>query len=159
MPHNDNDLEKFLQSRDTSQFSTESYVRKVVKPWGWEIHFVPDGLPYMGKFLHIDEGKRVSLQLHDNKQESWILLNGAVSILVELPDGSMKEVSLTADSGYTIAKGQKHRLVGGKGGGEVIEVSTPELGTTYRLDDDYNRPNETEELRLERNRNLTDTLQ
>jgi len=28
-----------------------------------------------------------------------------------------------------------------------IEVSTPEAGTTYRIEDDYKRPNETEELR------------
>ena len=146
-----------MNDRDTSQFSTEPYVRKVTKPWGWELHFVPDGMPYMGKFLHIDEGKRVSLQLHDKKQESWILLKGNVSILIELPDGSMKEIPLSSDTGYTIGLHQKHRLIGGKGGGEVIEVSTPEIGTTYRLEDDYNRPDETEELRAERNKNLEDS--
>lgn len=146
----------FLKTVDKGQFSYDSYARRVEKPWGWEIHFVPDDKPYMGKFLHVDEGKRVSLQVHDQKQESWILLSGNVSILVEQADGSMKEIKLTKDAGYTIGLGQKHRLVGGEGGGEVVEVSTPELGTTYRLEDDYNRPDETEERRQFRNENLTD---
>lgn len=150
------DLNEFLKNRDTSQFLTESYARKVTKPWGWEIHFVPDGMPYMGKFLHLDEGKRVSLQLHDNKQESWILLRGNVLISVELPDGTMKEIPLSSEYGYTIGIGQKHRLIGGKGGGEVVEVSTPELGTTFRLEDDYNRSDETEERRQKRNENPSD---
>jgi hypothetical protein len=28
-----------------------------------------------------------------------------------------------------------------------VEVSTPEIGTTFRLEDDYQRPDETETLR------------
>jgi len=151
------DLEDFLKVRDKSHFSTEPYARKTEKPWGWELHFVPDEMPYMGKILHIDEGRRVSLQLHDKKQESWLLLRGNVSISVELPDGSMQDIKLSSEYGYTIGVGQKHRLVGGTGGGDVLEVSTPEIGTTYRLEDDYNRPDETIELRQQRNENLTDT--
>jgi len=146
----------FLKTVDSSKFNISSYSRKVEKPWGWEIHFVPDGMPYMGKFLHMDEGKRVSLQVHDQKQESWILLSGSVSILVETTDGNLEKIELAKDSGYTIGLGQKHRLVGGQGGGTVIEVSTPEQGTTYRLEDDYNRPDETEERRNYRNENLSD---
>lgn len=142
----------FLQSIDTSKFSTEMYVRRVEKPWGWEIHFVPDNLPYMGKILHVDEGRRLSLQAHDEKQESWILLSGNVSAEVQNSEGSMEMVSLREDKGFTIATGQKHRLVGGAGGGDVLEVSTPEIGTTYRLEDDYGRPDETEERRRERNK-------
>jgi len=29
----------------------------------------------------------------------------------------------------------------------VLEVSTPEIGTTFRLEDDYARPDETESVR------------
>ena len=29
----------------------------------------------------------------------------------------------------------------------VFEASTPEIGITYRLEDDYARPHETEEVR------------
>ena len=41
--------------------------------------------------------------------------------------------------------------MGGKGGGVFIEVSTPEDGNTFRLEDDYNRTTETEDSRQKRN--------
>ena len=156
MVSDSSDADEFLKTIDKSKFNIDSYSRRIEKPWGWEIHFVPDDMPYMGKYLHMDEGKRVSLQVHEQKQESWILLEGKVSILVETPEGEMKEIQLSKDKGYTVGLGQKHRLVGGQGGGTVIEVSTPEIGTTYRLEDDYNRPDETEERREFRNENLKD---
>ena len=38
-----------------------------------------------------------------------------------------------------------------------MEVSTPETGTTYRLEDDYQRVNETEEVRSSSNRGWQNT--
>ena len=146
----------YLQSIDKSQFSTAPYARRVEKPWGWEIHFVTDDLPYMGKMIHLDEGKRWSLQVHDQKQESWFLADGQIICYFENADGVLEEFEMQRDVGYTAQLGQRHRFKGGKGGGTVFEVSTPEIGTTYRLEDDYNRPNETEELRQYRNENLSD---
>ena len=35
---------------------------------------------------------------------------------------------------------------------DVLEVSTPEIGTTYRLEDDYKRPDETEDQRKKERR-------
>jgi hypothetical protein len=52
--------------------------------------------------------------------------------------------------GYTINVGTKHRLVGVEDG-DVLEVSTPEIGNTIRLED-YARPTETEEMRKSPNR-------
>ena len=48
--------------------------------------------------------------------------------------------------GYTCALGQKHRLEGITDC-DIIEVSTPEDGTTWRLQDDFDRPHETPEQR------------
>ena len=48
--------------------------------------------------------------------------------------------------GFSCVIGQRHRLIGITDC-DVVEVSTPELGTTYRLDDDYARPDETKALR------------
>lgn len=122
------------------------YVKKVPKPWGYEIHFTPDNLPYMGKILHIEAGKRISLQYHDQKQESWYLLKGKVTMIL---DGV--EVNMEEGLGYTTNVGQKHRLIGVEDA-DILEVSTPEIGNTYRLEDDYKRPTETEELRKDPNR-------
>ena len=50
--------------------------------------------------------------------------------------------------GYHVAVGQRHRLCAAPDAdATVFEASLPETGTTYRLEDDYARPNETEELR------------
>ncbi len=136
---------------DPKNFSTSSHVDKVVKPWGYEIHWTPPHLPYVGKVLHIDAGKRLSLQRHDEKQETWFLINGKAKVVWDNDKGELIETELQPGQGYTCMIGQRHRLVGITDC-DVIEASTPELGTTERLEDDYGRPDETEEMRKEKNR-------
>lgn len=120
----------------------EPYVKKVEKPWGYELHFVPQDMPYMGKILHIEAGKKLSLQSHDQKEESWFLMRGRAKIIWDSENGELVETEMERGSGYTCRTNQRHRLVGITDC-DIIEVSTPEQGTTYRLEDDYNRPNET----------------
>ncbi|MBI3485465.1 cupin [Candidatus Daviesbacteria bacterium] len=144
-------MDDFLKNIDKSKFDTSSYIKKVEKPWGYELHFTPDDLPYMGKVLHINAGKRPSLQAHDQKTESWFLIKGKVKLIIENNKGELEEVDMQTGVGYTTKLGQKHRLVGIEDS-DVLEVSTPELGNTYRLEDDYARPTETEELRKNPNR-------
>lgn len=132
---------------DTQDFSTESYVRRIEKPWGYELHWVPEGVPYMGKLIHIDEGKRLSLQVHDKKQESWFIVGGHGAVIWENNLGEITETKLEPGKGYTTKIGQKHRLKGLAGGCDIIEVSTPEAGTTWRLEDDFARDHQTPELR------------
>jgi mannose-6-phosphate isomerase-like protein (cupin superfamily) len=135
---------------DSSNFSTDPYVRRVEKPWGYELHWVPEDAPYMGKLLHINQGARLSLQVHDEKQESWFVMNGQAAVIWEDDKGELVQTDLQPGQGYSTKIGQRHRLVGVTDS-DVIEVSTPELGTTWRLEDDYARPHETPEQReLER---------
>jgi len=145
------EFDSFRAGIDAETFSTEPYVRRIEKPWGFEVHFTPDDLPYMGKILHVNEGARISLQVHDVKRESWYLTEGEMILIIEDETGEMQEFAMEPGVGYTCALGQKHRLKGGRGGGEVFEVSTPELGNTYRIEDDYSRATETEEARVQRN--------
>jgi mannose-6-phosphate isomerase len=135
-----------LNNINKSNFSNDPYVKKIDKPWGYEIHWVPEGLPYMGKILHINAGARLSLQVHDEKQESWFLKSGRAKVVWENNKGEEIETELEEGKGYTCGLGQKHRLVGITDC-DIIEVSTPESGTTLRLDDDYKRPDETPEQR------------
>lgn len=145
-------LQQFLDSRDKSLFNNDPYVKRIEKPWGYELHFTPDGFPYMTKILHVDEGKRLSLQVHDEKIETWILFSGELIMEKEDENGHLVQIEMRPGVAYTNLKGQKHRLIGGKGGGEVFESSTPEIGNTYRLEDDYKRLTETEEMRKLPNR-------
>lgn len=131
---------------DLKSFSTKPCQKRVEKPWGFEIHWTPENLPYMGKLLHINSGKRLSLQRHDKKQESWFLIKGKAKVVWDNDKGDLIETALETDRGYTCSVGQRHRLVGITDC-DIIEVSTPEIGITERLEDDYGRPDETEELR------------
>jgi mannose-6-phosphate isomerase len=131
---------------DNKDFSTESYVKRIEKPWGYELHWVPATAPYIGKILHINQGARLSLQIHDQKQESWFLMNGKAAVIWEDERGELIETELKPGVGYSTKIGQKHRLKG-LTDCDIVEVSTPEVGTTWRLEDDYSRPHETPEQR------------
>lgn len=132
---------------DPSDFDINPYVKKVDKPWGYELHWVREDAPYMGKVEHINEGARLSMQIHDQKQESWFIIKGRGAVIWENDKGELVETELQYGVGYSTKVGQKHRLKGLEGGCDIIEVSTPERGTTWRLEDDYNRPDETPEQR------------
>jgi mannose-6-phosphate isomerase len=131
---------------DPAGFSNASYVKRVEKPWGYEIHWVPENAPYMGKVLHINADARLSLQVHDEKQESWFLMSGKAAVVWEDATGTLVETILQPGVGYSTKVGQKHRLKG-LTDCDILEVSTPELGTTWRLEDDYARPHETPQQR------------
>lgn len=131
---------------DPKDFNNDAYAKRIDKPWGYEIHWVPNDAPYMGKLLHINADARLSLQIHDAKQESWFLFKGQAKVIWENNQGELIETELQPGQGYSTHIGQKHRLVGVTDC-DVLEVSTPELGTTWRLDDDYARPDETPEQR------------
>lgn len=138
-------------SFDPKTFSNEPYQKKIEKPWGYEIHWAPEDKPYMGKVLHINAGKRLSLQVHDKKEETWFLMSGRAKVMWDNNKGELIETELQNGLGYSCMIGQRHRLIGITDC-DVIEVSTPEIGTTYRLEDDFKRPDETEEQRkIERN--------
>ncbi|MBU4098049.1 cupin [Patescibacteria group bacterium] len=141
-----------LSKFNKKTFTNEPFVKKVIKPWGYEIIFTPADLPYAGKIIHILAEKRLSLQLHDKKQESWYLLRGRGKVIWEDSNGELIETELTPGQGYTCKIGQKHRLAGITDC-DIMEVSTPEIGTTYRLEDDYKRPDETEQMRGEERKN------
>lgn len=133
------------------KFANKPYVRRIEKPWGWEIHWVPDDRPYMGKIIHINAGSRLSLQKHDQKTESWYLMSGRAKVIWDDESGDLVETELESGKGYSCQIGQRHRLAGITDC-DVIEVSTPEIGTTYRLEDDYNRSDETPKERELRNK-------
>lgn len=145
------DAQEFLKTVDKSKFSIDSYVKRVEKPWGHELHLVRDGGPYMSKIMHIRAGCRQSMQVHDAKTETYLVIKGRAAILVEQADGQLAQLELKPETGYTTQVGQRHRLIGITDC-DIAEASTPEIGTTWRLEDDYARPDETEAMRAEPNR-------
>lgn len=144
---------KELEKINKKKFVNEPFVKEVKKPWGKEVIFTPSNLPYAGKIIYINDDQRLSLQLHDQKQESWFLLKGRGKVIWENSKGELIDTELAPNQGYTCNIGQKHRLVGIEDC-VILEVSTQEIGTTYRLEDDYSRPDETEKMRKEERKKL-----
>ena len=133
---------------DSHGFNLAPLSRRVEKPWGYEILLSPPEAPYTSKLIHVQAGKRLSLQIHDVKVETQTLVSGKGILVLEGPDGQIHEIAMEPGVGYHVAVGQRHRLCAAPDAdATVFEASTPELGTTYRLEDDYARPDETEALR------------
>ncbi len=133
---------------DPSGFSLAPLARRIDKPWGYEVLLSPPEAPYTAKLIYVHAGKRLSLQIHDTKVETQTLVSGRGILVLEGPDGELHDVAMEAGLGYHVAVGQRHRLCAAPDTDALVfEASTPELGTTYRLQDDYTRPDETEARR------------
>jgi hypothetical protein len=91
-------------------------------------------------------GRRLSLQVHDMKIETLSLISGRAVLTLEDEVGELVSTEMSCYVGYTIHPGRRHRLTAITDC-EIAEASTPEVGTTFRLEDDYGRPDETEALR------------
>lgn len=118
----------------------------VIKPWGREIILTQKTDPYTGKIEELNKGCRFSLQYHDQKTETLTLISGQAQITLDSTTTNMEPFV-----GYTIAPMTIHRITAVTDC-QIVEVSTPEIGTTFRLEDDYARTNETETVRNSPNR-------
>lgn len=125
------------------------FQKKIEKPWGYEILLSPPESLVVSKILHLNANCRFSLQYHEEKEETLTLVKGEAKLILGgfKEVGELKEVIMAKDCGYFIQKGLVHRCFGITDC-DILESSTPELGTTVRLQDDYNRRDETEEERL-----------
>ena len=112
--------------------------RRVDKPWGHE-EIWAETERYVGKILAIDGGKRLSLQYHERKDESILVLRGRLHLELENGAGEMESRELQPGESQRIPPGRRHRFAALEGGCELIEVSTPELEDVVRVEDDYGR--------------------
>lgn len=138
----------------SQDFSVIPFQAKVEKPWGYEIHYTPANLARTGKILFIKAGKKPSFQYHEKKEETLCLFSGEAIIWLENNRGEIEKIPMQPYAGYTILPLQKHR-VEALTDSFILEVSSPEIGTTVRLEDDYHRPDETEQMRKQKNRGWT----
>ena len=112
-------------------------IRRVDKPWGYEIIFAHTDR-YVGKILHVDPGHALSLQYHEKKDETLYLREGEVELQVE-ENGELISTVLRGGDSYRITPFTRHRMVAGENGCDIIEVSSPELDDVVRLEDRYGR--------------------
>ena len=128
---------------------------KITKPWGFEIILTPKELPYTAKIAFTKKGHRWSLQYHDQKTETITLLHGQAVLVVGKDKNNLQKIPMKPNHGYTTTPYLIHRLEA-ISDSISIETSTPEIGNTVRLEDDYNRPTETQQIRNSPNRGWKD---
>lgn len=112
------------------------------KPWGYELLW--SSTPYYaGKIIHINAGKRLSLQYHEEKHESVLVVMGTLHLHLGQGDDA-RVVELGEGESADIPAGKIHRFAAPPDGAvEIIEVSTPHLDDVVRLEDDYHREGTT----------------
>ena len=110
------------------------FEKKIVpKPWGHEEWWAMTD-KYVGKLLFIRDGHRLSLQLHNFKEETMRVMTGQMTFFL---DG--QSYHLTEGDTMHVKPGMVHRMEATHGDVLVLEVSTPEVDDVVRIADDYNR--------------------
>lgn len=127
-------------------FNLTPFKKRRDKPYGHEIILTPNDLGRTGKIIFLRKGTKNSLQYHDQKEETICLYSGKALLWVENNQGTIEKVPMELQSGYVIKPFQKHRYEAVENS-VIFEVSESERGTTFRLEDDYKRENETDENR------------
>ena len=111
--------------------------RRVDKPWGHELIWAHTDR-YVGKTLVIETGKRLSLQRHEVKDESILVVSGRLRLWIEGDDGEIRTEELGPGDARHVATGRIHRYEAIERC-ELQEVSTPELDDVVRIEDDFGR--------------------
>ena len=112
--------------------------RRVEKPWGYELIWAHADA-YVGKILFVRAGHSLSLQFHNEKDESWYVQSGRAELeLGEAGQGVLNQEVIAAGASFHFAPGTVHRVTALEDT-TIIEVSTPELDDVVRLEDRYGR--------------------
>ena len=118
-------------------------VKRVEKPWGYELIWaVTDA--YCGKVLFVKAGASLSLQFHNEKDESWYVQSGRAKLeLGEAGQGVLDEEVIAAGAAFHYTPGTVHRVTAIEDT-TILEVSTPHLDDVVRLEDRYGREGTSE---------------
>ena len=112
--------------------------RHIDKPWGYELIWA-DSEDYVGKVLFVRAGQALSLQYHEQKDESWLVQSGRASLELGLVGGELETTEISAGDAFRYRPGTVHRVTAIEDT-TILEVSTPHLEDVVRLDDRYGRP-------------------
>jgi mannose-6-phosphate isomerase-like protein (cupin superfamily) len=112
--------------------------RRVEKPWGWELIWAHAD-DYVGKILFVKAGESLSLQFHNEKDESWYVQSGRARLeLGAVGDTILKEGVIVTGDSFHFVPGTVHRVTAFEDT-TILEVSTPHLDDVVRLEDRYGR--------------------
>ena len=111
--------------------------RRVEKPWGWELIWAHADA-YVGKVLFVKAGHSLSLQYHEQKDESWLVQSGRASLELGQVGGELETLEIGPGDCFRYWPGTVHRVTAIEDT-TILEVSTPHLDDVVRLEDQYGR--------------------
>lgn len=126
-----------------SDASGPAPVRIVQKPWGHEVIWAHTD-HYVGKLLHIKAGHALSLQYHNQKDETIHVLRGRMVYRVGTGIGErgaglpLREIELREGESFRNTPGTIHQMEAVTDC-DLLEASTPHLDDVVRLKDRYGR--------------------
>ena len=125
-----------------SEVAGQPGVRRVEKPWGHELVWAETDR-YAGKILVIETGRRLSLQYHEAKLESILVVSGRLRLHLEDDGGVVQTEDLGPGAARLVPVGRRHRYEAIERV-ELFEVSSPELDDVVRISDDFGREGTSE---------------
>ena len=111
--------------------------RRVEKPWGWELVWA-EADTYVGKLLFVRAGESLSLQYHEQKDESWLVHDGRARLELGDVGGELETVEIGPGDAFHFRPGTVHRVTAIEDT-LVVEASTTQLDDVVRLEDAYGR--------------------
>jgi mannose-6-phosphate isomerase len=132
--------EEDLTARGRTRAPEPFRPRRVEKPWGYELIWAQTDV-YVGKLLFVRAGEALSLQFHEEKDETLFLLRGRLRFLVGPGLDALVERKLDEGEAIRIEPATLHRIEAVTDV-ELVEVSTPELDDVVRIQDRYGRAGE-----------------
>ena len=113
-----------------------SDVKRVEKPWGYEIHWAKTDR-YVGKVIHINKGHALSLQYHNKKDEVIHVWSGKILFEIDV-SGTLEGREMLPGESVHVTPPTVHRMTAIEDS-DILEASTPELDDVVRLEDRYGR--------------------
>jgi mannose-6-phosphate isomerase len=115
-----------------------SAVRRVDKPWGHEEIFALVDGKFCGKAIHVNDGHALSLQYHQEKEETICVQSGRLRVEIGLHEDALESFDLEAGESIHLRPGVRHRVTA-IGDTVMLEASTTQLSDVVRLEDRYGR--------------------
>ena len=114
---------------------------RVDKPWGHEQIFAVVEGRYVGKVLTVTAGESLSLQYHEQKDETIALLSGRAELDLGTSADSLRNIALEVGTSVHVPPGLLHRLRA-VDDSVLVEASSADPGwreDVVRLEDRYGR--------------------
>jgi mannose-6-phosphate isomerase len=111
--------------------------RRVEKPWGHELIWAETEL-YVGKILHVHAGEALSIQMHEQKDETLHLLSGEMILLAGPSPDALERVNFEEGDSFRVQPHTVH-MIEAITDVDVLEASTAHLDDVVRFSDRYGR--------------------